>query len=251
MRPRTVRPRNVRNGQFGGNCLQDLFGVFDGHNGAEASRYVAKEIPKVFSEMLETCDPSNALNKAFMETNERLKNSKIKGGTTALLAFFTCDRGYIANAGDCRGLLCQKGHVKYATKCHRPQELSEMKRIQDKGGIITTRMRGDKAISRIENNSGSALSVSRCFGDFEIGPLIEPVPEIYEIPSLQGDELLILGCDGLFDILKDEEIAHIAFSQLKYNGGDLEGACKRLRDVAYYRNATDNISVMIIQRSIP
>jgi len=157
------------------------------------------------------------------------------------------DSLYIANAGDCRALLYQKEGVRCITKDHRPGDLIEMKRITDQGGTITTKMCGGKAISRIQTSLGSYLSVSRCFGDFEMGSLIEPVPDVFCLPSLNKHQFLVLGCDGLFDVMESEEVAQITEEFLHLHKGSIERVCNRLRDVAYHRQGKDNISLMIVQ----
>uniref|UniRef100_A0A6B2L577 PPM-type phosphatase domain-containing protein n=1 Tax=Arcella intermedia TaxID=1963864 RepID=A0A6B2L577_9EUKA len=156
----------------------------------------------------------------------------------------------IANAGDSRAISCIKNKVRVITKDHRPGDFSEMKRITCQGGAITTKYKQGKAITRIDTGAGF-LGVSRCFGDFEVGPIIEPVPDLFKLPPLVEDELLILACDGLFDVLENEEVAQITFDllQIDKSPGNIERACARLCDVAYHRKGKDNISVMIIQHS--
>lgn len=69
------------------------------------------------------CSPAESLIKAFVETDNAFRRSldshrKFKGlikkdwhpGCTAIAAFLVKSRLYIANAGDCRAILCKAGH---------------------------------------------------------------------------------------------------------------------------------------------
>lgn len=91
------------------------------------------------------------------------------------------------------------------------------------------------------------LSISRALGDFELAPYITCEPEIYEIPleNFEDNNILILACDGLWDVISDQEATNIAHNMVKKY--DVEKAAKILRDIAYERGSTDNITVMLIK----
>lgn len=60
---------------------------------------------------LETEAPPEALISAFESTNEIVRAAQVKGGSTAIVAYFVGSLLYIANAGDCRAVLCQGNKV--------------------------------------------------------------------------------------------------------------------------------------------
>eukprot|EP01125_Pyxidicula_operculata_P009717 TRINITY_DN318_c0_g1_i1.p1 TRINITY_DN318_c0_g1~~TRINITY_DN318_c0_g1_i1.p1 ORF type:complete len:1243 (-),score=407.47 TRINITY_DN318_c0_g1_i1:62-3790(-) len=229
------------------SSTMDIFGVFDGHNGRDAVEYVSSNIGSTFLETVESCDsPEEALKKAFLETNKRLKESGKIGGSTALLVLATTDHIYFANAGDCRAIVCKsKGKAERITNDHRPTQLSELKRIQEQGGTVTTKIgRDGKTIARVNG----VLGVSRSFGDFNLGQVISPEPDIYKLPIPSSpNEVFVIATDGLFDVLADEDIGSIVQYYMNSNINNLETACVRLRDAAYHRDSKDNISVMLIQ----
>lgn len=62
---------------------------------------------------------------------------------------------------------------------------------------------------------------------------------------MENTEYLILACDGLWDVISEQESIEIASPLIRnYN---TEVASKRLRDVAYARGSTDNITVLVIK----
>ena len=55
-------------------------------------------------------------------------------------------------------------------------------------------------------------------------------------------DVLILACDGLWDVVSDREAAIVAL-----NTDDAGLAAKRLRDLAFARGSDDNISVLVVR----
>jgi serine/threonine protein phosphatase PrpC len=231
----------------------EFYGILDGHNGVDARDFVMKELTDTLHSVISFCPPHEALSKSYLATNQNLFKLGCVGGTTAL-AVLSIDPEviHIANVGDSRALLCnRKGNFRVITKDHRPNELSEIKRLTALGADIVTKIRSGppgpgKTISRLRNEEGITLGVSRCFGDFCMGDIISPVPDIYPIAFLNPDEYLILACDGLFDTIENEEIVEIVTDILRIHG-KLEIACSRLRDITYCRKSLDNITIMMIE----
>lgn len=250
-------------GKLRGKDDEDYIGIFDGHGGKDAAEYAAKHLFKVLLLLRErflTCffffllkkkilveklndsnNPSEALKKAFLETNERMKNDQISGGTTALVALFMKDKCYIANAGDSRAVLQKDNQVFRMSTDHKPDLPSEEERIQKSGGIVT-KIAGKqgKVISRVNG----MLAVSRALGDFFLQPHVSPEPEIqqFDLSGNNNDLLLILACDGLWDTVSDDEAVKIANTE-----EHVEQSAIKLRDASYNRGSADNISVIVIR----
>lgn len=191
--------------------------------------------------MNEAIPPGEALKKAFLETNERMKNDQISGGTTALVALFMKDKCYIANAGDSRAVLHKDNQVLRLSTDHKPDLPSEEERIVKAGGVVT-KIAGKqgKIISRVNG----MLSVSRALGDFFLQPYVSPEPDVqqFDLNGNNNDLLLVLACDGLWDTISDEEAAKIANTE-----EHVEQSAIKLRDASYNRGSTDNISVIVIR----
>lgn len=89
------------------------------------------------------------------------------------------------------------------------------------------------------------MSVSRSLGDHDLEPYVSSVPEVYRIDLTDGAEFLIVGCDGLWDVMTDDEAIEMASIFLKTSS--VEIVSRRLRDIAYARGSTDNITVLVIK----
>lgn len=90
------------------------------------------------------------------------------------------------------------------------------------------------------------MSVSRSLGDHDLEPFVAATPEIYEIDlTSQIPDFLIIGCDGLWDTMTDEEAVITAKAVFKNSNAEIVSCT--LRDIAYARGSTDNITVMCIK----
>lgn len=171
-----------------------------------------------------------------------MKKHRIKGGTTALVALFMGNKGYIANAGDSRAVLCQDGRAIRCSVDHKADLPEEMRRIKELGGEVTTEVtKNGKVMARVCGQ----LGVARALGDFVLEPYVSGEPQIHGPISLAVDNknyFLILACDGVWDILTDDEAVSIVAPI-----GDPEKAAIKLRDVAYEKGSDDNITVIVIR----
>ncbi|KAL4468875.1 hypothetical protein ABPG72_009145 [Tetrahymena utriculariae] len=198
-----------------------LYGVFDGHGGPEVSSFVQKN----FSEQLlsnpefQQKDFTNALIQNFMKMDELLRSEEGKAqlrdimkekfktettaGCTANVVLIHENTMYIANAGDSRTLLSQNGVPKRLSEDHKPDNMKEYQRIKDAGGDVQN--------GRVNGN----LNLSRALGDlqykknFEIPQdkqLIIAKPDITIHKITPDDEFILIGCDGIWETLSDEEI---------------------------------------------
>eukprot|EP00271_Cylindrocystis_brebissonii_P013221 TRINITY_DN328_c0_g1_i3.p1 TRINITY_DN328_c0_g1~~TRINITY_DN328_c0_g1_i3.p1 ORF type:complete len:581 (+),score=98.28 TRINITY_DN328_c0_g1_i3:367-2109(+) len=101
------------------------FGVFDGHRGFEAAEYAAAAVPmRLLANLRHKLSPEDALRSSFVSTDESLRTEldlqrlSRKGGAptwhpgcTAATALIVNDRLYVANAGDCRTVVCRNGQA--------------------------------------------------------------------------------------------------------------------------------------------
>jgi len=106
----------------------------------------------------------------------------------------------------------------------------------------------------IQRVNGS-LAVSRALGDFEYknvdgkGPteqLVSPEPEFYiKERNEAGDEFLVLACDGVWDVMSNEEICSFISHRMKVHD-NLETICNEVIDTCLYKGSRDNMSIIII-----
>ena len=133
-------------------------------------------------------------------------------GSTAITAFVTPDSIVVANCGDSRAILVStEGNCLFASEDHKPYNEEEKRRIEGAGGTVSMkRVNGD-------------LAVSRALGDFVYkqnkpdGATLAPpdnqqvsvIPDITVIPRRGDMAFLVLCCDGIWDVMSNEQVARL------------------------------------------
>lgn len=223
-----------------------FFGVFDGHAGPKVSQYCSEHILAMMLDDLKasldecksTEEPKEKIKQAiyngFLKLDSKIKedptwaNGEDHSGTTAITVMISPTHIYWANCGDSRGFLCSDGKVKFATEDHKPYLAHEKERIEKAGGsVIMQRVNG-------------SLAVSRALGDFDYKrnnsipakeQLVSPEAEITVIPrDSENDEFLLLACDGIYDVMSNEEVLGYVRRQLELTA-NLEKICNDLIDL--------------------
>ncbi|KAG9394078.1 Serine/threonine phosphatase, family [Carpediemonas membranifera] len=233
-----------------------FLGIFDGHGGDEASRFAAASLPKMLAKNknLEV-NPTKALELAFQYTDrsfarEHYHNS-FAGSTAIVSLLVTNEEGtklYVANAGDCRGILVRKGSIERLTTDHSPLNPAEYKRITDAGGSIITETfthpsRGNVSVGRV----AGVLSVARGIGDLSLKPYISSKPDVTVVDVNDDTDFVIMACDGLWDVFGDEEVGK-EFKARLAEGKTMEDALKSLCEEAVCdRDSTDNVTAVALR----
>jgi len=106
----------------------------------------------------------------------------------------------------------------------------------------------------IQRVNGS-LAVSRAIGDFEYknvegkGPteqLVSPEPEVTVIDrDNNNDELLVLACDGIWDVMTNEDICQFLQHRIRCSD-DLMKICNETIDTCLYKGSRDNMSIVLV-----
>lgn len=155
------------------------------------------------------------------------------------LVLLLCRLLMVANAGDCRAVLCRKGIAIDMSQDHKPINLPERRRVEESGGFID------------DGYLNGILSVTRALGDWDMklphgsqSPLISE-PEIKQITLTEDDEFLIIGCDGIWDVLTSQEAVSIVKRGL--NRHDDPTKCAReLVMEALRLNTFDNLTAVVV-----
>jgi serine/threonine protein phosphatase PrpC len=131
---------------------------------------------------------------------------------------------------------------------HKPYHPTEKARIEAAGGRVCG---GRKA--RVDGN----LAVSRSLGDFDFKdnagvPMgeqkISCLPDIYDISEVPPGALLILGCDGLWDVMTSEKAASFVRKQLQKNPEvDLGDVAAALVRACFRKGGRDNVTVLLAE----
>ena len=119
---------------------------------------------------------------------------------------------YFANAGDSRVVLCKNGVAEAKSEDHKPEMESEKKRIYKADGWISD--------GRVKGN----LNLTRGFGDLEykqnknLKPeeqMITANPDINVVDFTKDLDFVIIGCDGIWDCLTNQEACDFVSKRLK------------------------------------
>ena len=245
----------------------NFFSIFDGHGGDKISKYLKEKLPGYFMSSSIDLNPSKhkIYNKYIYKIYEHVQSklvstvlpSKICGSTALVIIGYPNTKSNqqtsptqlkVINLGDCRAVLCNKDNIAIPlTKDHKPTSWEENSRILKAGGVIVTDPGDDPRIN--------GLSVSRSFGDLDAKPHVSHIPDIYDYEIVPGkDKFIIMGCDGVWDVLSNQEaVDFVLFTMDKINT-ITPGLCTRsnknianlLGEYAIAKGSQDNISVLII-----
>jgi protein phosphatase 2C family protein 2/3 len=201
-----------------------FFGIYDGHGGDGCSVYLKNNLHKNITEptvkslksaIAET--EKNFLEKVAINSLGELDDCSGSCGVMVLIKNRKC---IIANLGDSRCVLYRKKRIVFSTRDHKPNTDFERKRIEAAGGTVyQAQMNLDlyqngKLVEIPYRVEPGGLSVSRTFGDIESKDekfggkkgVVSDQPDIVEFELSDEHNFLVMGCDGIFDVLSNIEI---------------------------------------------
>ncbi|XP_011791416.1 PREDICTED: protein phosphatase 1B [Colobus angolensis palliatus] len=239
-----------------------FFAVYDGHAGSRVANYCSTHLLEHITTNedfraagksgsaleLSVENVKNGIRTGFLKIDEYmrnfsdLRNGMDRSGSTAVGVMISPKHIYFINCGDSRAVLYRNGQVCFSTQDHKPCNPREKERIQNAGGSVM-----------IQRVNGS-LAVSRALGDYDYkcvdgkGPteqLVSPEPEVYEILRAEEDEFIILACDGIWDVMSNEELCEFVKSRLEVSD-DLENVCNWVVDTCLHKGSRDNMSIVLV-----
>jgi len=243
---------------FANDEKQAYFGLYDGHGGRATVDFVVKALHMNLEQQLKQF-PNKPFAELYLDsylaTDGQLRRQNIlRSGTTSV----TCvvrktERAitlFTANVGDSRAVLSRDGTAVRLTLDHKTTVPEEAKRITDAGGFIGRNKRVN-----------GVLAITRALGDHMLkeNDIVSAMPHTSEIVLEENDNLLILACDGVWDVISDQEAVDLVRSRIKaevavagepQSGAQVNAmllmAAKALVKEALDRRSLDNITVMII-----
>ncbi|XP_060942661.1 protein phosphatase 1B [Limanda limanda] len=252
-----------------------FFAVYDGHAGSRVANYCSKHLLEHIlssssgargtqgspassdsssgdapSPVPPTVDAVKVgIRTGFLRIDEHmrsfsdLRNGMDRSGSTAVGVLLSPEHFFFINCGDSRAVLYRNSQVCFSTLDHKPCNPRERERIQNAGGSVM-----------IQRVNGS-LAVSRALGDYDYkcvdgkGPteqLVSPEPEVYEmIRTTEQDQFVVLACDGIWDVMTNEELCDFVKSRLEVSD-DLERVCNEVVDTCLHKGSRDNMSVVLV-----
>lgn len=235
----------------------EMYGICDGHGGNKVSKLLSELMPKLILKN-KINYPLNKKDIIQLYNSIQKKICKLPfgsecGSTCILIIIFTIGNKkslYSINVGDSRAIMCSFIKNKSINNLpytiyplsydHKPIHPFERKRIEQMGGIITM----DGTTFRIGD-----LSLSRAFGDCD-NKYTYPTPDIVNKNISVNDKFVVIGCDGLFDVIDNETVINIILSLCYDAKGNRKNKQLNIADMlanhAIENGSTDNVSVIVI-----
>lgn len=246
-----------------------LFGVFDGHGGAEVARFCAKffsdqltknknfqeekfklALEETFlkmDELMQTPEGQTQLGSLRVQTEDSSKNS---AGCTAIVVLITKTEMYCANAGDSRAYVYEAdGKATPMSFDHKPTLEGEQRRITQAGGYVSE--------GRVNDN----LNLSRAIGDLEFKrnsskkateQIIIALPDVVVYKLEKKPRFVIMGCDGIWETTQAQQICDKLYPKIKNSpDGKLVPLVEELLDSLLGKDTVeglgcDNMSAIVI-----
>ena len=186
-------------------------GVFDGHLGAEAAKYVKTHLHEnICNSAAYPTDVKKAIKEGFEVTNDlllaRARDSHCKAGTTATICITKGDQYYIANVGDSSAVLFKRptgsesenkkaksSEIQVLSTLHHVSNKDEWPAVQARGGVFVSVHGGIRLDGQI--------SVTRTMGFITAAEHMSAEPDIVSGEITPEDDFIVLASDGLWDVM--------------------------------------------------
>jgi serine/threonine protein phosphatase PrpC len=232
-----------------------MFGVFDGHGGFQASRFVKTEMQSFFTRELDAqvekhgmCDLS--VYNAFKLSFKRMEDAypEMDDGTTASVAIIVGETIYVANSGDSRTIIKSEDGVIQLTKDAKPDDAEFGKRVRKRGGSVEFWPPFYRVTAPL---SVVGLSCASSIGDKGlIGPegicCVPARPKVTKYP-LPRSGYLIIGCDGLFDVASTDDVGIKAMDYYEEREFSVRKMAEALGCAAVNSKTEDNVSAIVVK----
>ena len=223
-----------------------------------------------------------------LKCGEDLEHSD-KSGSCALVCLLFDNKIYIANLGDSRAIMSMNygSKVKQLTNDHKPDNPKEFERlikngskvygddnddpnrdpsklnfIKDKAELEKYKANNKTSEEIVFREYPSDLAVTRTIGDIKSkkkefggkqGSIINK-PDIYIHDINSTDDFVVMGCDGIFDDLTNQEVSDAAWlvfkSEAKEKNYDIheltQDACDIIIKYGLEKQTSDNLSCIVI-----
>jgi len=240
------------------------FAIYDGHGGRQCVDYVTQNLHENLLQELQKA-PGNvpdAFIRAFSTTDRNMQSSGIHtSGCTACCCLLQEEKAtraiYTAHLGDARAVICRGGLAVRLTSMsdHKATDPAEAKRVIEAGGsIFNERVNG-------------MLAISRAFGDHQLkapalpNDVVSNVPDITSTELTEQDMFVIVACDGLWDVVEDQESVNLVLEGIRelmallpninqdtltHRRSMAEVLARMLVEEALARGTSDNVTCLMI-----
>ncbi len=256
---------------FDDDSSMSFVGIYDGHGGRDIVDFLSTELEKNIAQELKVEDGASIpdkLARAYILTDVQSCQAELMGsGATAVTCLIkkstvegedgkeeVVREIYAANVGDSRAVLCREGRGVRLSYDHKADDRAEQARIEAAGGFV------------LRNRVLGILAVTRSFGDHRLKDYVVGLP--YTSTTIVreeegggggqgeeggggreggGDPFLILACDGVWDVLSDDEAVGLVKALWESEGGRVDvDAAGLLVQEAMRRGSSDNITCVVV-----
>ncbi|KAJ2696916.1 mgpp2cl-1, protein phosphatase 2C-like protein 1 [Coemansia sp. IMI 209128] len=244
---RTMEDAHCHQYDFEGVEGQAFMAIFDGHAGRQAAQWCGENFADVFLQIKQEhsgLPVPEIFNLAFIEADRRLAvDLKTHSGCTAAVAYLQVKDAvageaatrqrtlYCANVGDARAVLSRAGTAVRLTYDHKGDDVHECTRISESGGYV------------FNGRVNGILAVTRALGDSSLKQFVIGNPYTTETKLGDADDVLILACDGLWDVCSDQEAVDLVRSMDSHPAH----TSQMLLEYALSNESTDNITTMVFR----
>lgn len=228
-----------------------LFGVFDGHGSRQPALDVAEKLPTELERQIKAIATTHqsldeiiprAFTRAFVSIDEEIRGNN---GTCAVCALELNGRLYFPNCGDSRAILIQKQRAVKMTEDARLCEERFARSIERTEGCFVSdgNPRRANGIMAVARDLGVAYLSPRPKITLAVQSEEPDNPQEGIVHYKPGD-LVLLGCDGLFDVATTEAVAS-EVRKLRQDGLSLAQIAERVARSAVHSG--DNVSVVLFE----
>ncbi|ORC93159.1 putative protein phosphatase 2C [Trypanosoma theileri] len=236
-----------------GNKHHAFFGVFDGHNGHKIAKYCSGHLldELMSAPQYREGKYEEAFKESFRSLDSKLSEMpalRSEGGTAVICVLLSKGEIVCANAGDSRAVLCRGTKAIPLSTDHKPSVAIEKERIEKAGGTV-----------QCQRVNGT-LALSRAIGDFDFKENVElpwdeqmvtALPDIVQLKSSPDDDFIVIACDGVWDVLSNQDACDLIKKGLKETDGDIGLVCEMVLDKCLAPRAQgvgcDNMTIIIAQ----
>ncbi|CCW60655.1 unnamed protein product [Phytomonas sp. EM1] len=237
-----------------------FFAIYDGHGGTQCAEYLRDHLHKLIlghPEIMSSPEKAicEGITKADQQFLQRCKEENIESGSVCVVALFINGDLVVGNVGDCEAVLCRRGSLRILTKVHNPnRNAAELERVASAGGRLFNKRLGHPKF----NPRLCSLAVSRALGDagFKFDDYTGGMPsglisdaDTFRVTLEPEDDFLLIGSDGLWDVMSYEEATECCYELLK-RGKSPKCITDTLVSRALSKGTTDNVIVVFVRCSL-
>eukprot|EP00933_Yihiella_yeosuensis_P056953 TRINITY_DN56425_c0_g1_i1.p1 TRINITY_DN56425_c0_g1~~TRINITY_DN56425_c0_g1_i1.p1 ORF type:complete len:289 (-),score=41.26 TRINITY_DN56425_c0_g1_i1:45-911(-) len=250
---------------FGGKKRSSFFAIYDGHGGRQCVDYVTEHLHlNLLAELQKAPAPESVPDcfiRAFSLTDRNMQASGIhtSGCTACCCLLQDSSPGmrsiYTAHLGDARAVICRSGAAVRLTSAsdHKATDAEEAKRVVEAGGTV------------FNDRVNGMLAISRAFGDHQLKApalprdVVSNTPDITSTELTEEDMFVIVACDGLWDVIEDQEAVNIVLEGIREfmalvpnsssGGQDVimsQVFARMLVEEALARGTSDNVTCLMV-----